>query len=58
MIADTLLRDAVDAGAVPGVVAAVTTRDATVYEAAFGRRALDESDVMGFDTVCWLASMT
>jgi CubicO group peptidase (beta-lactamase class C family) len=58
VIADTLLRTAVEAGAVPSVVAAVTTRDAAVYEAAFGRRALDESDVMGFDTVCWLASMT
>ncbi len=36
MIADTLLRNAVDAGDVPGVVAAFTTSKATLYEAAFG----------------------
>jgi len=56
--ADTLLRNAVDAGEVPGVVAAVTTRDNTVYEAAFGRRVLGKAAAMSFDTVCWLASMT
>lgn len=55
---DALLRGAVEAGDVPGVVAAVTTRETSVYEAAFGRRALGEAAAMDFDTVCWLASMT
>ena len=58
MIADTLLRNAADAGDVPGVVAAVTNSKDTVYEAAFGRRSLGDAAAMEFDTVCWLASMT
>jgi methyl acetate hydrolase len=58
VIADTLLRSAVDAGEVPGVVAAITTSKDTTYEAAFGRRALGGAAAMDFDTVCWLASMT
>jgi methyl acetate hydrolase len=58
VIADTLLRSAVDAGEVPGVVAAITTGKDSTYEAAFGRRALGGAAAMGFDTVCWLASMT
>lgn len=58
MIDGSFLRRAADAGDVPGVVAAVTTRDATAFEAAFGRRALGEAAAMSFDTVCWLASMT
>lgn len=58
MIADTRLRGAADAGEVPGVVAAVTTREDTVFQAASGRRSLAEPAAMSFDTVCWLASMT
>ena len=58
MISDARLRSAADAGDVPGVVAAVTTRDETVFEAAFGRRSLGGDAAMSFDTVCWLASMT
>ena len=56
--ADALLRGAVDAGDVPGVVAAVTTRDATIYEAAFGQRVIGQGTAMSMDTVFWLASMT
>jgi methyl acetate hydrolase len=58
VIADGLLREAVDAGDVPGVVAAVTNREETLFEASFGRRALNGETAMSFDTVCWLASMT
>ena len=58
MNADALLRKAVEAGDVPGVVAAVTTADDTVYQGAFGKRVLGEAAAMDFDTVCWLASMT
>lgn len=53
-----LLRGAVDAGDVPGVVAAVTTRDATIYEAAYGVRVLGQAPSMSMDTVMWIASMT
>jgi methyl acetate hydrolase len=55
---DALLKGAVVAGDVPGVVAAVTTRDATVYEAAFGERVLGQGPAMTADTVMWIASMT
>ena len=51
-------KNAVAAGDVPGVVAAVTTRDATIYEAAFGERVLGQGPAMTADTVMWIASMT
>ncbi len=56
--ADALLRDAVSARDVPGVVAALTTPDSTVYEAAYGERVLGEGAAMDMDTVMWIASMT
>jgi methyl acetate hydrolase len=55
---DPLLRGAIEAGDVPGVVAAVANRAGTVYEAAHGERALGEGPAMTLDTVCWIASMT
>ena len=55
---DQLLRSAVDAGDLPGVVAAITTRERTVYESAFGKRVLGEEAAMTQDTVMWIASMT
>jgi methyl acetate hydrolase len=55
---DALLRDAVQSGDIPGVVAAVTTRMETVYEAAYGRRVLGQEPAMSSDTVVWIASMT
>jgi CubicO group peptidase (beta-lactamase class C family) len=55
---DDLLHGAVAAGEVPGVVAAVCDRDATLYEAAFGLRSLAATAPMGTDTVAWIASMT
>ncbi len=55
---DTLLQRAVTDGDVPGVVAATTNRDETIYEGAFGERALGDGPAMTPDTVVWIASMT
>jgi methyl acetate hydrolase len=56
--ADALLRTAVEAGDVPGVVAMATDRNGTIYEGGFGTRVLGESIEMTPDTVVWIASMT
>lgn len=56
--ADGLLRQATEAGAVPGVVAMVTNRQGTVYEGAFGKRSLGQDTPMTADTVGLIASMT
>src|SRR5262252_1181805 len=56
--ADLVLRKGIDAGDVPGVVAAAATREGTIYEGAFGRRALPEGPQMTADSVFWIASMT
>jgi methyl acetate hydrolase len=55
---DRILRDAVDRGDVPGIVAVAATPDGPVYEGAFGRRALPDGAPMTADTVFWIASMT
>ncbi len=55
---DAIFNRAVDRGAVPGVTAAVGTRDGMIYNAGFGSRAKDMPQAMTPDTVCWLASMT
>lgn len=55
---DALLSGTVAAGDVPGVVAAVTTRERTIYEAAFGVRVQGQAAAMSQDTVMWIASMT
>jgi CubicO group peptidase (beta-lactamase class C family) len=55
---EPLLREGVQSGDIPGVVAAVTTRGETLYEAAFGQRVLGEAAPMSADTVMWIASMT
>jgi CubicO group peptidase (beta-lactamase class C family) len=56
--ADSLLRDAVRKGDVPGVVAMATDRDDAIYGGAFGVRSLGDSADMTLDTVVWIASMT
>lgn len=56
--ADSLFRKAADADDIPGVVAMVTNRDGPIYEGAFGRRVLGQSQSMTNDTVVWIASMT
>lgn len=55
---DDLFGQAVLAGSVPGVVAMVTDRDATLYEGAFGERAFGQGPAMTVDSVGWIASMT
>ncbi|MCF8532916.1 MAG: beta-lactamase family protein [Reyranella sp.] len=56
--ADKVLKEAVNRGDVPGVVAVATDRKGTTYEAAFGKRVLSETAAMTPDTVAWIASMT
>ncbi len=55
---DALLSGAVDKADVPGVVAAVTTSEETVYQAGFGERELGGGVAMTADTVGWIASLT
>ncbi len=55
---DALLAAAVANGDVPGVIAAVTTANGTIYEGAAGVRVQGQSALMGQGTVVWLASMT
>ena len=55
---DRLLRGAVTAGVVPGVVAMAANRDGIVYQGAFGRRAGPDGPPMMLDTVFRIASMT
>jgi methyl acetate hydrolase len=55
---DVVLQDAVDSGAVPGVVAMATNGRQTLYEGAFGVRKLGSPAAMTLDSVFWLASMT
>lgn len=56
--ADALLRKRVESGDVPGVVAAATDANGTIYEGAFGVRTLGEPVSMTPDTVVWIASVT
>jgi methyl acetate hydrolase len=55
---DTVLRQAVEQGEVPGVVAIAATPEAVIYEGAFGRRSLAEAVPMDMRTVFRIASMT
>jgi methyl acetate hydrolase len=55
---DAVLRRAVEAGEVPGVVALAATADGVVYEGAFGRRDLAQGSETTLDTVFRIASMT
>ena len=56
--ADAVLHGAVANGDVPGVVAAATDRDGTIYEGGFGERAIGSGVPMTTDTLGWIASMT
>ncbi len=55
---DNLLTAGVDRGDVPGVVAIVVSGEGTLYEGAFGERALGGGVSMTMDTVFAIASMT
>jgi methyl acetate hydrolase len=54
---DALLRAAVDAGDLPGVVAMAAGDNGIIYEGAFGTRRLPDNDAMTRDTVFRVASM-
>jgi CubicO group peptidase (beta-lactamase class C family) len=56
--ADSVLKEAVSRGDVPGVTAAATNAKGTTYEAGFGKRVLGDQADMTPDTVVWIASMT
>jgi methyl acetate hydrolase len=53
-----VLRQATDSGDLPGVVAAVATRNGVIFESGFGTRDLATGAPMTADTVVWIASMT
>jgi methyl acetate hydrolase len=55
---DGVLRQAVDAKEVPGVVAMAATDKGLLYEGAFGMRDLGRGPAMTLDTVFRIASMT
>ncbi|MDA1101850.1 MAG: serine hydrolase [Proteobacteria bacterium] len=55
---DAVLKAGIANRNVPGVTAAVTSRDGMLYEAGFGERCLGEGTAMTVDTVGWIASMT
>ncbi|HZP39276.1 MAG TPA: serine hydrolase domain-containing protein [Methylomirabilota bacterium] len=55
---DAVLRSAVDAGEIPGVVALAATPRGLLYEGAGGRRVLGGAEAMTPDTVFRIASMT
>jgi methyl acetate hydrolase len=55
---DGVLRQAVEAKDVPGVVAMAATDKGLLYEGAFGTRVLDNGPAMTLDTVFRIASMT
>ena len=55
---DAVLRGAVEAGEVPGVVALAATDRGILYEGAFGQRDLAQGRAMTPDTIFRIASMT
>lgn len=55
---DAVLRQAVEAGEVPGVVALAASDAGVIYEGAFGERDLAAGPAMTLDTVFRIASMT
>jgi CubicO group peptidase (beta-lactamase class C family) len=55
---DRLLRNAVEAREIPGVVAIAVDDRERLYEGAFGERSLGGGVPMTLDTVFWYASMT
>lgn len=57
-VIDRALRDAVRAGRVPGIVAAVTDRRGTLYQGAFGLAQSALRDAMQLESVFRIASLT
>jgi methyl acetate hydrolase len=54
---DALLRAAIDAGDLPGVVAMAAGENGIIYEGTFGTRRLPDNDAMTRDTIFRVASM-
>lgn len=55
---DAAFRNAVESGAMPGIVAMAANRDGLIYQGAYGVRSVQTGAPMTLDTVVWLASMT
>jgi len=55
---DKAFGQAVESGAMPGIIAVAATGKGTLYEGAFGKRELGKDAPMTLDTVVWIASMT
>ena len=55
---DRIFTSAIGDKKLPGIVAMACSREATLYEGAFGERLLGSGVAMTLDTVCWIASMT
>lgn len=55
---DRMFEAAVDRGALPGVVAAITNKDRILYLEAFGTKDVSEGTPMAEDTIFRIASMT
>jgi methyl acetate hydrolase len=55
---DQSLRQKTEAAEIPGVVAIAAAGDEMLYQGAFGKRDLAQSDPMTADSVFWIASMT
>lgn len=55
---DRVLREAVETGEVPGVVALAASDRGILYQGAFGRRDIADGPAMTIDTVFRIASMT
>ena len=55
---DAALSAPVERGDIPMALGAITGKDATLYEAAFGERALGSGEPINVDSVFYIASMT
>ncbi|MBC8008371.1 MAG: beta-lactamase family protein [Prolixibacteraceae bacterium] len=53
-----MLRRATEVSDIPGVAAMACSRDAMLYEGAFGTRKLGVNKPMALDSVVWIASLT
>ena len=55
---DKIMTQAVQSGAMPGIVVAAATDKGTLFEGAYGKREVGKPQPMTIDTVVWIASMT
>jgi CubicO group peptidase (beta-lactamase class C family) len=55
---DKIMTQAVESGAMPGIVVAAATDKGTLFEGAYGKREIGKPQPMTIDTVVWIASMT